>query len=764
MTSDELGVSNISGLAFSYQTDAFIFITYQSKTYTEVSLFNSSGDPIGNFRVNMSLSNPLNMTFDNYTKSLLYHARQNRLLEFKFDNISEDNFSTERFESGVLNQLDVSSAQGITVDPEKGDRYYLDGQLPLILHLGHQSYNGRERQFESNIPDISEIHLNSLSGLKLQGIAYNSLNKHLYIYSPSNHNLYEVDDKGEIVSIRDLSLMGVSKLLGMVFAPSGDRTDDPANTSLYIAEGSLNAGKGGIIELSLIKPLTIDRSEITVSVSAYRSKSLNPKNRIMKSKDDQPSDPTIDAFEVNTIFTSSWVPPSPDPAGAAYFSGSNTLLIADSEVNEMPIYADVNIFESTFSGTVVETSNTLSFSNEPTGIAYNPANGHFFISDDNADEVFEIDAGNDGIIGTADDNITSFDTRIFSSEDPEGIAFDTWQGHLFVVDGVNTQVYEIDPGNNGIFDGPPSDGDDVISQFDTNILGLTDPEGIEFNPDNGTLYIVSGDEDFIMETDRDGNAVRSIDITFLNARTPAGLAYAPSSTTPGENSLYIVDRGVDNDTNPLENDGKIYEITDEDISLPVELSSFTADLFGNHIWLEWTTESELENIGFEIYRSEKENGNYSIISSYIDNDELEGLGNSSTGHRYSYLDDSVIPGQTYWYKLADQDIHGISTFHGPVSISINLNTNQPSVFQVFPNYPNPFNPSTSIRYQLPVHSDVEISIFNNLGREIVTLVSEAQSAGHHQVEWDASGYASGIYYYVIKANSYQDVKKMVLIK
>ena len=88
----------------------------------------------------------------------------------------------------------------------------------------------------------------------------------------------------------------------------------------------------------------------------------------------------------------------------------------------------------------------------------------------------------------------------------------------------------------------------------------------------------------------------------------------------------------------------------------------------------------------------------------------------------------------------------------------------PEVFRLAQNYPNPFNPSTMINYELPNTSHVELSIYNILGQKVKILVSERQETGYHQIEWDASGYASGVYYYRIQAGEFQDVKKMVLIQ
>jgi hypothetical protein len=80
------------------------------------------------------------------------------------------------------------------------------------------------------------------------------------------------------------------------------------------------------------------------------------------------------------------------------------------------------------------------------------------------------------------------------------------------------------------------------------------------------------------------------------------------------------------------------------------------------------------------------------------------------------------------------------------------------------NYPNPFNPKTIINYELPITNDVDLSIYNMLGQKVATLFSEKKNAGYHQVEWDATDYASGIYYYRIQAGDFHDVKKMILIR
>ena len=69
-----------------------------------------------------------------------------------------------------------------------------------------------------------------------------------------------------------------------------------------------------------------------------------------------------------------------------------------------------------------------------------------------------------------------------------------------------------------------------------------------------------------------------------------------------------------------------------------------------------------------------------------------------------------------------------------------------------------------INYQLPMTNDVELSIYNLLGQRVAILVNEQQKAGSHQVNWDASGFSGGVYYYRIRSGNFQDVKKMILIR
>jgi DNA-binding beta-propeller fold protein YncE len=269
----------------------------------------------------------------------------------------------------------------------------------------------------------------------------------------------------------------------------------------------------------------------------------------------------------NVIDTSIWLPPSPDPTGIAYWRAKNSLVVTDSEVEAMPgLFTGFNIFESSPGGTLMSTGSTLEYSNEPSGLGFNASIGHFYIADDDLERIFEIHPGNDGILGTDDDLITSFDTSAFGCNDPEGVAFG--DGELFIADGVGAEIFKVNPGVNKIFDGVPPAGDDFVSQFDTFALGISDPQGIEFNPVSQTLFFTGGESDYVVESDKQGVVLRLIDISALNIVSASGLALGRlSGGAHTSSSLYISDRGVDEDVDPSENDGKIYEIVFEGLNL-----------------------------------------------------------------------------------------------------------------------------------------------------------------------------------------------------
>ena len=106
---------------------------------------------------------------------------------------------------------------------------------------------------------------------------------------------------------------------------------------------------------------------------------------------------------------------------------------------------------------------------------------------------------------------------------------------------------------------------------------------------------------------------------------------------------------------------------------------------------------------------------------------------------------------------------GADEFSGTI-VGVKDKFSQPSSFALLQNYPNPFNPSTTFRYSIPTESKVVIKVYDILGNEIETLVSEEIQTGTYELTWDAGNLSSGVYFYQIKAGVFVETKKMIVIK
>ena len=93
-----------------------------------------------------------------------------------------------------------------------------------------------------------------------------------------------------------------------------------------------------------------------------------------------------------------------------------------------------------------------------------------------------------------------------------------------------------------------------------------------------------------------------------------------------------------------------------------------------------------------------------------------------------------------------------------------LSFETPSAFRLEQNYPNPFNPATQIKFDVPRAGNVRIAIYDMLGREVELLVNGKMEAGKYNADWNATGFASGVYFYKLEAGDFTAVRKMILIK
>jgi hypothetical protein len=188
-----------------------------------------------------------------------------------------------------------------------------------------------------------------------------------------------------------------------------------------------------------------------------------------------------------------------------------------------------------------------------------------------------------------------------------------------------------------------------------------------------------------------------------------------------------------------------------DVIIPVELTSFSALPNKNDVVLNWQTATEVNNQGFEIQRSN--DGEFEKIGF------VPGHGTTTEIQSYIFIDENVLPGE-YSYRLKQMDYDGTTEYSNAVEVEVT----QPIEYNLSQNYPNPFNPSTTIAYSILKDGLVTLKVYDVLGKEVVTLINEVQSAGTKNIIFDASDLSSGVYYYQLVSGEFTSIKKLILMK
>jgi uncharacterized protein YjiK len=536
LSTSDFGVPNPTGFAFLPGIGGFA-LWAAGPGSQEVQLISDYKHPFGSRILPVRAEDAVSAAYDIQNDSLyLLNNAAGELIRIENNQNGLPDSSGQNMARYNARAYGVQDAQGIAFDPISGRLFILDAKGPAIIAIDPDPSNGFDGEVASRNGKIDRINILGAQNKQLRGLAYNPKNGHLYLGASSERKIYEFDQDGTALAALDLSSVPLTNIQALTFAPSADTTDDPASMNLFVLDGgSTTAQSGQIIELSLV-PQSLPPGTTLLPTSLVRTFSTS-----------------------NTA----WSPSSPDPSGVDYWPLIGGLLISDSEVDEMSNYfTGKNVFESTLSGTLFATCSTTNlsrtgFSNEPAGLAVNPNNNRVYFMDDDQKKVFVVNIGPDNNYCTGDDTVTSFSHGL-----PDGDDVAYGDNMLFIAAGTDAEVYKFSLGNDGVLGG----GDDgAITHFDTGALGFTDLESIGYNADQHTLFIAStaGADRYLGEVTTDGALLQAYDLSFMGTASNlrSDVTYAPASQNANLKSIYIVSRGVDNGSNPNENDGKVWEVS-----------------------------------------------------------------------------------------------------------------------------------------------------------------------------------------------------------
>ncbi len=526
LDAEAVGSANPVGLGYSPRSGRLYVVDGDRKD--ALGLYGSAltgGKPARKTGYRLTVSDPANVAFDGRRSRLLVlTGPTGQLVEIRERQGGLTNTSkTSQIDAA---RFGLKSPRGITVDPATGTIYVLDANGPSLTVIrpgqGGSLYAATATNAALRRAGFGKVH----------GLAFDPATGNLYV--GAGPRLVEITTTGVVVASHPLAPLDLSGVAALTFAPSGDRTDDPSHTNLYLAVAAgEKESSGSVLEVTV-------RGLATAASSIVRS--------------------TV----VGVTDLSRLAPPSPDASGITYVESRTALVITDGEVEErvagFTAFQDTNLWELSPGGSVLRVGNISGIgagatrvSNEPTGIAWDSVRGRYYISDDDRQSVLTVDPGADGKLGTPDDGqVSRFITRGTGNFDPEGLAVDAEHGMLYVTDGVNREIYGYTVA------GQP------VGHFDVGGFGVADPEGIEFNPARGTLLVLSNRaHPAIMEFSTGGALLREYSLEGAGLIAPAGVTVAPASDGSKAPRFYVVDRGIDNNIRPGIVDSRLFELSAE---------------------------------------------------------------------------------------------------------------------------------------------------------------------------------------------------------
>ena len=383
---------------------------------------------------------------------------------------------------------------------------------------------------------------------------------------------------------------------------------------------------------------------------------------------------------------------------------------------------------------------------------HNPFSGKYYaVASSNSTQMrqWELIDNGDGTIGGIEKRTWNNGTGDIT----EGLVADDETGKLYCAnEGEGIYKYDADPTD-------PNPVGELIAPTGEN--GLTpDVEGITiYYAANGEGYLIAssqGSDNFkVYERKEPHNFVETIEVSGVNNTDGIDV----TNVSLGTNfplGLFLTHNGSGSGPYPIM--GSKYEDLGLTVDtsywnpLPVELMDFGVKIIDNKVKLTWQTATESNNKGFEIQRK-------------INNDKfteigfVSGHGTTSEINEYSFVDENLKNGK-YIYRLKQLDFDGTYEYSKQINVSVNLKFE----YSLEQNFPNPFNPSTRINFSVPKPVNVSLKVYNMLGQEVKTLVDELKEKGSYEVNFDAEGLVSGIYFYKIAAGDFSQIHKMIFIK
>ncbi len=287
---------------------------------------------------------------------------------------------------------------------------------------------------------------------------------------------------------------------------------------------------------------------------------------------------------------------------------------------------------------------------------------------------------------------------------------------------------------------------------------FTAPSGS--SPNGIVIYDVNGDgkKDVLFTA----GTVTTVSVYINTAAINAGTASfgSRSDLTAGTNPQSIAFGEVNGDGKPdivLGNNGGgdiSVLLNSADLPLPVELVSFNAVYRSGTVSLSWQTATEVNNYGFSVERFDVQNQSGWETIGFV-----AGAGNSNSSKNYSFTD-KISHGGLIRYRLKQIDTDGKYDYSPVVEVGTNENTS----FSLAQNFPNPFNPETTISFTLNKSSHTSLRLYSALGEQVLELINGMLNAGEHSYRLDASGLSAGVYYYTLSTESFSKTRQMILLK